>query len=193
MEEDKERITKICTHEAGHYIVGRELGFKTKGIDITINKNVGHSGNSTIELWTPSLDNIQKTKDYIEKRVQVLLAGAMSEATDKNQNYDGDYACKEWESGGAIIDYARVRELIQLLRNISFPDTKDETSVQKELNQLEQQCMIKTDQILQNRHHLILEISALLSSKVKEYDTKYKLTENEINSLESISKAYKLP
>ena len=98
-QQDQKRIKLICNHEAGHYIVGRELSFKTHGITIVVQPFQGHSATAVIEPWTPSIDDLQKLRIYLERRIQVLFAGAIAEAMDENGKYDSDYALKEWRTG----------------------------------------------------------------------------------------------
>jgi len=51
---DRNRIIKICNHEAGHYIASREQNFRTGGIHVKVNPFQGHSAGNIIEPWTPS-------------------------------------------------------------------------------------------------------------------------------------------
>ncbi len=64
-----------CKHEAGHYVAGRALGFVTKGIAMTIQNKNGHSGGAEVEL-EPLIVSTDALIDYLERRVQVLYAGA---------------------------------------------------------------------------------------------------------------------
>src|SRR5579871_4145636 len=112
---DQDRIRKICNHEAGHYIVAKEMGFETNGIAATFHTPSGHSGEAGISLWGKTINDLPQLDSYLEKRTKVLYAGAMAEATDINGIFDDIYAKKELENGGSTNDFAKIRELTQIL------------------------------------------------------------------------------
>jgi hypothetical protein len=183
---DFSRIKKVCNHEAGHYILAREMKFKTHGISATFTFPQGHSGSSGSEPWTPLITSVQDIEDYLERRVQVLYAGVISEAMDIKGNYNSDYALNEWRNGGGKDDYSKFRELIQVLRNIKHPETNDQQNAQKQLDFIDNLLIQKTGGIVHNRIELIYEVGDFLFRKVKEYNIKYELTEDEINQIPSI-------
>lgn len=187
---DQSRIRLICNHEAGHYIVGRELEFKTHGIKILVQPNHGHFGEAIIEPWTAKITNFPKLINYLERRVQVLYAGAIAESMDENGDYNSLKALKEWESGASMNDHAKIRELVQALRNIKFPNTITQPEAQKELTQLDTELIEKAGSIVSKRLELIFGVGDLLFQKVKYYDTNYELPEKEINEIRNIRKFY---
>jgi hypothetical protein len=189
-QQDQKRIKLICNHEAGHYIVGRELSFKTHGITIVVQPFQGHSATAVIEPWTPNIDELEKLREYLERRIQVLYAGAISEAMDEIGNYNSEYALKEWRTGGAMNDHAKIRELVQTLRNINYPSTIDQPNAQKELDFLDLDLIRKAGAIISTRLNFIQGISEMLFQKVKLYNTQYELNEDEINSIPNIRKLY---
>lgn len=183
---DHERIRRICTHETGHYVVGRELSFKTHGIEIQIQYPQGHLGQAGIDLWTPNISSLGELKDYLERRIKVLYAGAIAESFDDDANYDSEYALNEWTSGGSINDYAKIRELVQVFRNISYPDTSNESKVQEELTQIADPLINETLAIVERHFESIRRISDRLFSKVEFYSGKYDLGESEIDPIYEI-------
>jgi len=188
--QDQKRIKRICNHEAGHYIAGRELSFKTHGITIIVQPFQGHSATAVIEPWTKDIDDFDNLRNYLERRIQVLYAGAISEAIDESGNYDANYALKEWQIGGATNDHAKIRELVQTLRNINYPKTEDQQRAQKELDFLDDDLIKKAGAIITTRLKLVQGIGDMLYQKVKLYNTKYELTEDEINAVPNIKKLY---
>jgi len=187
---DIDRVRKICNHEAGHYVVARENNFRTHGISALFNYPKGHSGDSGIEPWNPSISSIPDIEDYLERRVQVLYAGAIAEAMDIEGNYNSDYSLNEWRNGSSQNDYAKFRELIHVLRNIRHPETDDEQTAQKQLDEIDQMLIQKTDAIVYKRIKLIHGIGDTLFRKVQEYQVKYELTENEINQIKMVKTLY---
>lgn len=184
------RIRKICNHEAGHYIVARELSFTTHGICVKFSFPQGHSGQAVIEPWTPNISDIPELCVYLERRIKVLYAGAISEAMDVEGNYNSDYALQEWKSGGSTNDHAKIRELVQTLRNIKHPQTIDEKEVQPELDKIDENLIQQTGQMVYDRIELIHGIGDMLFQKVKAYNVKYELTETEINEVKKIKELY---
>ncbi len=179
---DQPKIRRICNHEAGHYVVSRELGFTTCGISAMFQLN-GHSGEAGVELWRHSIVNIEELISYIERRVQILYAGAIAEAMDIQGNYNSKYALDEWRNGGSTTDYAKIRELVHILRDSKHPNTKDETETQNQLNEIDNILVEAAGEIVHKRIELIYRIGNLLFQKVNFYDIKYELTESEINEI----------
>ncbi|MQP53293.1 MULTISPECIES: hypothetical protein [unclassified Flavobacterium] len=179
-EQDKIRAEKICIHEAGHLIASKLLGFKTNGISIKIYPTIGHSGEATIILPTPEITNNDKLIEYLEKRVQILYAGVIAQFTDIDKNFDNENALKEWRNGGGMVDYAKVRELTHILRNIKYPTTSEEDEQQLELDKLDQVNFANSVKIVFENIIEIHRIGKLLSYKVLQYDITYTLTEDEL-------------
>lgn len=187
---DSIRIRKVCNHEAGHYILAREMKFKTHGISAKFDFPLGHSGSAGCEPWKPSIESSEDIGNYLERRVQILYAGVIAEAMDKEGNYDSDYALNEWRNGGGKDDYSKFRELIHVLRNIKHPNTIDEQEVQKQLDNIDNDLIQKTGEIVHKRIALIHGVGHSLFRKVQEYNTEYELSENEINQIQMIKRLY---
>ena len=185
---DLVKIENICNHEAGHYIIARELGFITNGMSIQMQTN-GHSGESVIEPWTSGINNLTELQNYLKRRIKVLYAGVISESFEMENH--SDYALNEWNSGGGKDDHSKIRELTQVLRNIIYPNTVQEPEAQKELTDLNNELFDQTVKIVSERLKLIRGISSMLSGKVKEYNIKYSLTETEINNVKDIKELYR--
>jgi hypothetical protein len=184
------RIRKVCNHEAGHYILAREMKFNTHGISAMFSFPLGHSGSSGCEPWTPSIQSTNDVENYLERRVQVLYAGVIAESTDVQGNYDSNYALKEWRNGGGKDDYSKFRELIQVLRNIRYPETIEEQEAQKQLDQIDEELIQKTGGIVHERIELIHGVGDFLFRKIEEYNVNYELSENEINQIPAIKSLY---
>lgn len=187
---DLSRLEKVCIHEAGHYIVSRELKFKTDGITVTIHHRKGHIGESFFEPWKPLIKNLEGLRLYLEHRIQILYAGVIAESMDVNGVYDSENAHKEWEEGGGRIDFVKATELIHTLRNIKHPDTIDESTAQEELTSIDNELINASGSIILDRIKLTYEIGNKLKSKVEEYSKEYTLSEDEINEITSVKDLY---
>lgn len=187
---DYNKIKKICTHEAGHYVVARELKFKTHGIEVYFENNGNHKGQSILEPRTPGIKSIVNLELYLERRIIVLFAGAIAEKMNIRGDFNPDEAIKEWNNGGSMNDHAKIRELVHILRNIKFPDTVNENMAQSELTHFDRILNYKAYEIVQDRIELIFELGDLIFQKIKFYNTWYELSDSEINNVENIKILY---
>lgn len=182
-QQDIIRGEKVCIHEAGHLIVSKLQGFKTNGISIEIYPRIGHSGEATIILPTPEITDNDKLIDYLEKRVQILYAGVIAQFTDIDKNFDNENALKEWKNGGGMVDYAKVRELVHVIRNIKFPNTYIEKVQQSELDLIDKEIFSKTAELIMDKIEMIHQIGIQLNNKVVNYNKRYYLSELEIQNI----------
>ena len=183
-------IQRICRHEVGHLIAAREIGFITHEIKVSIALGSGHRALSVIELWTPHIIDIPSVIKYLNKRLIVLYAGAVAESLDQHGNYDGEYALNEWRNGGAMDDYAKIRELTQLLRNLIYPETTDREKIDGQLKDIGDEVCRKTGELLLGRKELIWELSSMLIKKFREYGKEFDLTELEMMNVQAFKEAY---
>lgn len=183
---DDKRIQFACNHEAGHYFVGRYLSFKTNVISIIIHPFHGHLGSSEIEPWEPHITDIEKIEHYLERRIQVLYAGVIAESLKKYGEFNYEFAKSEWEEGGGKDDFAKIKVLIQVLRNIKFPETINESDTQSELNELTSELIKRAGKIILENLDIINKISNNLIQKIALYDVKYELNSDEIELIQSI-------
>ena len=184
---DLVNIENICNHEAGHYIIAKELGFITNGISIEIRID-GYSGEAVLEPRTSGINNFTELENYLRRRIKVLYAGVISESYEMENC--SDYALNQWNSGGGKDDHSKIRELTQVLRNIIYPNTENEPEAQKELDNIDSELFGQTVEIVSERLQLIRGIASMLSVKVKEYNIRYTLTETEINDVVNIKELY---
>lgn len=186
----RDRIIKICNHEAGHYIASRELKFFTGGINVNITSFQSHSAGAGIEPWSPNIDSVDKIVEYLERRAKVLYAGVIAEATDRKGKYDSDFALNEWRNGGGKDDYSKIRELVQTLRNIKYPDVINPDDVQKGLDEIDTEMIQNAGKIVMERLDLIQGVGESIYRKIKKYNVNYELSEDEINNIPKIRELY---
>lgn len=186
---DNDRILRICRHEAGHYVLAREMGFNTNGIGVEFQVFRGHKGEAQLEPWFPNIESLAAMEDALERRIKVLYAGVIAESVVEEQ-YDSDYALNEWENGGGQMDHAKIRELTHVLRNVKYPKTTDQAIIQTELDSISDALFRQTGDLVGTRFDLISGIAESMRRKIKEYNTFYRLEEEEINNIQSIRELY---
>lgn len=118
----REHALQIAHHEMGHYVVARTLGFATGGVTLAVTMDLRHHGGAAITLAKP-IASMTVMKAHLEARMMVLFAGVMAQ-TLSSAGVDKPKAIAILKGAlGAEHDYAKVKELQHLLRNISYPET----------------------------------------------------------------------
>jgi hypothetical protein len=164
----RERALQIAHHEMGHYVVARALGFATGGVTLTVTMDLRHQGGACITLVRP-ISSMEVIKEHLEARIMVLLAGAMAQtlpskpSAAKRVDKPKATAILKGEQG-AEQDYAKVRELQHLLRNVIYPDTDPASSerIASQLKAMTDGVWIRTQKIIEDQAETIAELAATL-------------------------------
>jgi hypothetical protein len=164
----REYALQIANHEMGHYVIARALGFETGDVTLKVTMDLRHQAGASIIL-TRSIPSIEAMKKHLEGRLIVLFAGAMSQTlpakrsarklVDKSKAtaiLNGEF--------GAEQDYAKVRELRHLLRNVSYPDTDPASSerITAELKEITDRVWLRTQQIVEELADTITGLGVVL-------------------------------
>jgi hypothetical protein len=164
----RDRALQIAHHEMGHYVVARALGFATGGVTLTVTKDLRHHGGASITLVRPIL-SMEAMKEHLEARMMVLLAGAMAQtlpskpSAAKRVDKSKAIAILKGEQG-AEQDYAKIRELQHLLRNIVYPDTDPASGerIAAELKAMNDRLWLRTQKIIEDQTSTIAELAVAL-------------------------------
>ncbi|WP_150718033.1 peptidase M41 [Pseudomonas fluorescens] len=164
----RDRALQIAHHEMGHYVVARALGFATGGVTLTVSKDLRHHGGASITLVSP-ISSMEAMKDHLEARMMVLLAGAMAQtlpskpSATKRVDKRKATAILKGEQG-AEQDYAKIRELQHLLRNIVYPDTDPASGerIAAELKEMTDRLWLRTQKIIEDQAETIAELALAL-------------------------------
>ncbi|WP_338920942.1 peptidase M41 [Pseudomonas silesiensis] len=164
----RDHALQIAHHEMAHYVMARALGFATGGVTLTVTMDLRHQGGASITL-ARSISSIDAMKEYLEARMMVLLAGAMGQTLSSTPSprklVDKPKATTILKGGlGAEQDYAKVRELQQLLRNIAYPDTDPASSdrITAELKEITDRVWLRTQEIVEALADTITELALAL-------------------------------
>ncbi|MHC8379506.1 peptidase M41 [Pseudomonas sp. MDT1-16] len=159
---------QIAHHEMGHYVMARALGFVTGGVTLTVTMDLRHQGGASITL-VRSISSIDAMKEHLEARMMVLLAGAMGQtlpskhSAEKRVDKSKVIAILKGELG-AEQDYAKIRELRHLLRNIAYPNTDLASSdrVTAELKEITDRVWFRTQEIVEELADTIIGLAGAL-------------------------------
>ncbi|MGL6242006.1 peptidase M41 [Pseudomonas sp.] len=151
----RDHAVQIANHEMGHYVVARALGFETGGVSLTITMDLRHQAGASITL-ARSISSIEAMKEHLEARMMVLFAGAMAQALALKHS-SGSRVDKPKATAilrgelGAEQDYAKIRELRHLLRNITYPETDPASSarIAAELKEITDRLWLRTQTIVE--------------------------------------------
>jgi ATP-dependent Zn protease len=164
----RDRAWEIAHHEMGHYVVARALGFATGSVNLTVTMDLRHHGGATISL-VRAISSIDAMKQHLEARMMVLLAGAMAQTLPARYStglrVDKAKATTILKGEqGAEQDYAKIRELQHLLRNILYPETDPAASkrITAELKTLTDRAWQRAQGIVEELSGTITELSAAL-------------------------------
>ncbi|WP_130905971.1 MULTISPECIES: peptidase M41 [unclassified Pseudomonas] len=164
----RDRALQIAHHEMGHYVVARALGFATGGVTLTVTKDLRHHGGASITLVRP-ISSMEAMKAYLEARMMVLLAGAMAQtlpskpSAAKHVDKPKATAILKGEQG-AEQDYAKIRELQHLLRNITCQDSDPASSerITAQLKAMTDRLWGRTQAIIEDQAGTISELAVAL-------------------------------
>lgn len=168
----QDRALQIAHHEMGHYVMARALGFATGGVTLSVTMDLRHQGGASITLARP-ITSMETLTTYLEARMMVLMAGAMGQTLSSTQ-VPGSHVDKLKAvailrgAQGAEQDYAKVKELQHLLRNITFPET-DTTSTERiagELKVMTDRLWDRAQRIIEDLANTITELALLLVNRM---------------------------
>jgi hypothetical protein len=168
----RNRALQIAHHEMGHYVVARALGFETGGVTLTVSMDLRHQGGASITLVRP-ISSLDAMKEYLEARIMVLMAGAMAQtlpsklSAAKRVDKPKATAILKGEQG-AEQDYAKIRELVHLLRNITCPctDLASTGRITAELKAINDRLWFQTHEIVEALAKSITGLGAALVDRM---------------------------
>jgi hypothetical protein len=168
----REHALQIAHHEMGHYIVARALGFETGGVTLSVTMDLRHKGGASISLVCP-ISSMEAMKEYLEARMMILFAGAMAQtlpsARAREKRVDKTKAITILNGAfGAERDDAKIRELRQLLRNITYPYTDPAAcdSITAELKAINDHLWLRTQEIVEALAGTITELGEALVERM---------------------------
>jgi hypothetical protein len=163
-----ERALQIANHEMAHYVIARALGFETGGVTLTVTMDLRHQGGASISL-ARSISSMEAMREHLEARMMVLFAGAMGQTLASKPSpkkiVDKSKATAILKGElGAEQDYAKIRELRHLLRNISYPDTDLASSdrITAELKEITDRVWLRTQTIVEELAETITGLGGAL-------------------------------
>lgn len=164
----RDHAVQIANHEMGHYVVARVLGFETGDVSLTVTMDLRHQAGASITL-ARSITTIEAMKEHLEARMMVLFAGAMAQSLTSKRSL-GKHVDRPKATAilkgelGAEQDYAKIRELRHLLRNIAYPETDPASAdrVAAELKEITDRLWVRTQKIVEELADTIIGLGEAL-------------------------------
>jgi hypothetical protein len=188
-EEDHKALRHVTRHEAGHYIVGRVLGFRMNGLNVMLRERGGYSGGAKIQLGE-DLSGDDDVLDYLERRVMVLYAGALSEALGAGNGVIDNEKALQSSQDGSFGDKVKVVELLNLIRNIRHDLESTDSAYEKQLAAIDIEMWNKSATLVTENHELIEDLASRMASEVKAIGVLFELDEETINAMPEIEKRF---
>lgn len=135
-----EHQRRLYLHEFGHYIVSYALGLISGGVKIKIDvgqNNIQVNGASEVKLAQKGMDSLSNVRDYLQRRVTVLYAGACAESLKLDSGSLRVHEPDALTAPGAAVDFGRAMELIYFIRNQVYPNTESIQDIDIEVNKLD--------------------------------------------------------
>lgn len=178
-------IQDICRHEAGHYVIGRCLGFKLDYITIELLNVVGaHNGEAAVTLPQP-IATLDTLRIYAENRVQMLYAGSLAQALGPS-GINNKTAVDILKNQGGKSDYDKVRELVHIIRNIKYPSDSTDTEAQAHLTEIDGDLFCRATELVNAEAPTITGLGRRIASEIQEMRHKYTIAAATINNLPAI-------
>lgn len=183
---DFDQARKITRHEVGHWVAANCCGFSAGDITVTLRGDGGHLASASIELES-DLTSMELIKSYLRRRIIVLSAGAIAESMKQNGTFIDGYAAKELIHGGAQNDHKGIRELLRILRGMTYGVPKNEKKANGQLAVLNEELFKRTADLIELHADVVWNLSDAIAHKAKFTDQAFGMTESEIRSLPAIS------
>jgi len=177
----------------GHYVLARALSFRTGDVSIKITGPSGHYGTADIIL-TEAIKSTEALRAYLKRRIIVLYAGGIAETLPdhnsplKKANIDEANEIFLNPERGAGQDFAKMRELLRVLRNITYLDTdpSDKDAVQAELDTLNDALFNRAVELVEQFAETITGLGGHLADQVLEPGKEAKLEAAHLESLPAV-------
>lgn len=139
---------------------------------MSVTMDLRHQGGASIALARP-ITSIDAMKEYLESRMMVLFAGAMGQTLSSSgstaKRVDKSKAIAILKGAqGAEQDYAKIKELQSLLRNLTCPDTDPASTdrITAELKVITDCVWSRTQKVVEELADTITELALVLVNRM---------------------------
>ena len=171
--DDSRNILRLCLHELGHYLVGRELGASPSDITITFTGASRFLGGSAA-IMRRSLATIHEISGYLEDRVCILMAGTLCEHLSVDPVTGGVQDCQRWmretvtafdREPSSSSDKNKSEELLRTLLLIEVGGSDDELQLNQRMQAISDRIWEKAIGVLAPNAAAILSVGQHMAKR----------------------------
>jgi hypothetical protein len=199
----------VALHEAGHYIVGRVHGFEVGELKAKVLYPDSFIGSTQIIILAQKLTTLEAIVSYLEKRIQVLYAGVLSQSLERmnvnedkaneyhvNEDKANEYHVNEDKANDYLKtngkdDHCKVRELLRILLNIKCSSTENDKN-QKQLSEIERDLWKRTIKCVETEETHIRGLGEYFADKIEGYDKEFTVTVEDIEKMPALTERFKI-
>jgi hypothetical protein len=173
-------LEEIARHEFAHIVVGKVCGFRTGAVTLVLNSPDGsHQGTSEIFLCrgTSSIDEVV---DYLERRMMVLLAGAIAEPANADLRRTDAYTLVR--NDGPSSDFQKVLELLRIYMNIRKVASEPISET------LLRSMILRTSAVVEENYEVIDALAKRFADGISFYGQRIGWTESDIDQQPEVKK-----
>lgn len=187
--EHRLKIQKLCMHELGHYVVGRDLGAAPTEITITFTGPGNFLGNTSMSV-TRHLATVDEVRQYLEDRICILMGGTLGEHLSVDPTSKAPIDEEGWIQNAKngyereISSKSDKNKADELLRVLLFMDGIDESTdhalLDGRLAAISDRIWGKTIAILSKVAPEIYDVGAMMADRVRFLGVKEHMTSAQI-------------
>jgi hypothetical protein len=176
----RDTVVPIVRHEIGHRVVAAGFGFDVGVIKVNILHWNEHHACAEIMLGRkiPGADEAIK---YLRERIKVLYAGVLAE-TLKDGEIDNDAALAKTKVDSAVRDCDKARELVHLLRSMTFATMESEEEMQTQLAELNSDLWNAAAALVKKNAGVIQNLAEHIAAKIQFFGERSVTTTAEIEA-----------
>lgn len=138
---EQEDVRRVIHHELGHWLMAREVGFKTGGVYVDTYRGKAAGAATVFPKAANQLVTALAVEEYLTKRIMVLCAGVLAEIewyAKNTPNFEAEHVNDVYENGvidtSGLTDKGRIDELMIILAGIrNKPTAREADQNQRDL------------------------------------------------------------
>lgn len=172
-------------------MIARACGFKTDGISVTIfNPSKGGHSAGAVTFLNVDLSDTANVLNYLRGRVLSLYAGVLAQALGFGTGVIDHEKATQYLKEGGNTDHAKVRELVNMIRNIEHGAEENASTCNEQLAAIDLEMWNEASKLVAQEHKLIEGLGANLAQRVTHADVEYTLEEAAISELPSMKSRF---
>jgi len=191
---EQQDVRRVIHHELGHWLMAREVGFKTGGVYVDTYRGKAAGAATVFPKAANQLVTALAVEEYLTKRVMVLCAGVLAEIewyAKNTPNFEEEQVNDVYENGvidtSGLTDKGRIDELMIILAGIRKKPTAKQAETDQNQRDLFSEVYGKAREAFVGFEKKLFALAKLVEKEKLNSDTKLTIPENRIIKLEKIA------